>query len=193
MCVEKWQNRSLICSCSSDCTPLKGANPYKYAGKDLHMIFGWLQVGQILRVGKDEVPAELRHHPHVVRSFIVRNELGARSEDNNTLYLARERLTFAPEIPGAGVFGRFDVTDFDDPRRWTHGTDTCSRWRLPSFFARLSNMGEQPAPMNGSWYPQRRGPGQEFVLDATKCAAESADWLDRVFKHAAKTQAVGRA
>jgi hypothetical protein len=161
-----------------------------YARKrELHMLFGWLQVGTVLTLSSDKPPKQLERHPHVLRSFIVRNELGARREDNNTLYVARERLSFAPDISGAGSFGPIDVEDFDDPRRLTYRDNSCSLWRLPTFFYTLSNMGHQEDPRDGWWYPQRRGPGQEFVLNTDGCESEAQAWLLKVFKHAERVRA----
>ena len=115
---------------------------WRYArGRELHIIFGWLQVGAVLKLSSDKPPAQLERHPHVLRSSIVRNELGARSEDNNTLYVGRERMSFASDVAGAGVFGPIDHDDYDDPRRLTHQDKSCSQWRLPSFFHSLSTWG----------------------------------------------------
>jgi hypothetical protein len=148
----------------------------------VHAIFGWLQIERVLRVATDKFPPELARHPHAVPSELVRNELKAMRNDNNTLYVARSRLSFLPEVAGAGVFKKFDVAKIDDPRRLTYGDNGCSQWRLPSFFCSLSNMGEQPAPLNGYWYPQRRGPGQEFVLSLEGREQEAEHWLTDIFK-----------
>jgi hypothetical protein len=157
--------------------------------QSIHAFFGWLQVGQVIHLATEKAPSELARHPHVVRSFIVRQELGRQVEDNNTLYVARSTLSFESNLPGAGLFSSLDINDFEDPRRLTCANQTCSRWRLPSFFRKLSNMGSQPTPKDSWWYPQRRGPGQEFVLGASGCEDELKKWLTRVFMHAPRAKA----
>jgi hypothetical protein len=157
-----------------------------------HIIFGWLQVDKMLCVGPkgDRVPPELVRHPHAIPSSIVRKELSRRSKDkqNNTIYIPREKLTFST-LPGSGLFeAPFNPQDSADRRVLSApGQNKPSRWRLPSFFSSLSNMGEQPKPTGEWWKPMRKGPGQEFVLDVLGRETEVQTWLKKLFETARRT------
>ncbi len=125
---------------------------YRYRGKapNLHVLFGWLRVGEVLRLGSDPIPDWLRDHPHAVRDCAP----------CNTVYVAKGS-------GGAGVFSTFDsrlrLTETGNPRR--------SVWRLPTDFM----PGSRPAlTYHGAtlrWTATEDGcrlqsvaKGQEFVL-----------------------------
>jgi putative DNA base modification enzyme with NMAD domain len=160
---------------------------YVRSTPELHVIFGWLQVDRILCLPEDEVPSNLKRHPHAIPSSIVEKELGRRSKGkrNNTIYLPRERLTFL-EQAGSGLFEAPFSPEEDDPRRISApGQRQPTNWRLPSFFHGMSNMGtKQPKPIGQFWEPQRNGRGQEFVLDVTCRSPEAQEWLARLFQKA---------
>ena len=65
-----------------------------YHGADLHVIYGYLQIGEIL-TSKDRI-AEYHWHPHASSK---REEISS-----NTLYLPTESLSFLPDHKGYGVF-----------------------------------------------------------------------------------------
>jgi hypothetical protein len=130
-----------------------------------HVLWGWLQIGQIIDLEKC-VPKEFdwtKYHPH-------RHGPPAR---NNTLYVANERLCF-PSLTvnnkaGAGVFPLFrpelQLTASDAKNR--------SEWELPKWM--YPRDGKQPLSfhgdlnrwrMTGSTTRLNAVPiGQEFVLD----------------------------
>lgn len=158
---------------------------YKPKTKDVQFVFGWLQVGEIISL-TNSVPKWAKHHPHCIPSKIVLNELGKQRINNNTLYAAREKLSFL-EKPGAGVFQYFDISNAD-PKRLTCLEGPASRWRLPEFFrrrdlTRFSNIGEKAnwTRDGDSWLVQRRGPGQEFVLETEGREQETLEWLHSIF------------
>jgi hypothetical protein len=158
---------------------------YRRGAPDIQLIFGWLQVGEMVSLA-EEHPEWAQLHPHCRLSGIVQTELGKRKVNNNTLYVARRELSFSSR-PGAGVFQRFDAST-RDPRRLTREDSTASIWRLPNFFRRdglpcLSNMGGKTIWTDeaNSWIVQRRGPGQEFVLETRGRERESLDWLKALF------------
>lgn len=140
---------------------------------DLHVLFGWLQVGRVLPVGAPEleVPAWAAYHPHFHRD----------SEGRNTVYVAREdlRLTgMAPGPAGAGVFRRYR-----DALRLTAPGHTRTGWRLPGWFFPWD--GRPPLTYHGN--PDRWSlaadhamlrsvpRGQEFVLDGDHYP-EAIEW-----------------
>lgn len=147
-----------------------------------HVIFGWLQVGDVISV-ENGVPAQLRNHPHALRSEIVGKELGRSKVDNNTIYVGRGSLSFMPSLPGAGTFRKPFKLASGDPRQLSKSDQSqCSRWSLPAFFRSLSNMGNQCESIGDVWCPQRKGPGQEFVLNTSKYEKKVEAWLHHLFQ-----------
>ena len=140
---------------------------------DLHVLFGWLQVARVIRVGQPEpeVPAWAAYHPHFHRD----------SEVRNTVYVARDelRLTGMSAGPaGAGVFNRYR-----DALRLTAPGHTRTGWRLPGWF--FPGDGRPPLTYHGNrdrWSLAadhamlRSVPrGQEFVLDVDHYP-EAVEW-----------------
>jgi hypothetical protein len=62
-------------------------------GRDVQLIWGYLQVGQILTTPADI--AAYAWHPHANQTRLV--------QPSNALYLPTDRLSFAPNLPGCGV------------------------------------------------------------------------------------------
>ena len=141
-----------------------------------HLLWGWLQVGEVHAVdslASDALPWA-RYHPH------FRGDRGA----NNTLYVAANELRLRGEridAAGAGLFPRIDASlvltapDSDGP----------SRWRLPSGF--FPSAGRVPLSHHGKlgrWGRiegdgcslQSVARGQEFVLDVAQYP-EVGEWL----------------
>jgi len=120
---------------------------------DRHVIFGYLQIGEIIKPDKNYREPEWMHHPHLLEK--------RRMKANNTIYIARDSLTWDSNIPGAGVF------DFDQSLVLTKPDLTRSKWSLPDFFrkVRISHHSEK------SWqdgYFQSATIGQEFVMEGSK-------------------------
>jgi hypothetical protein len=133
---------------------------------DLHVLFGWLQVGEVVRVldGTQALSARpwLKGHPHVegLEGYAA----------NNTVYTASPRLSLsnAHELPGGGAFDRFDPV-----RCLTAPGATRSFWSLPAALKPVE--GRPSLTYHGDparWHPhedrvllQTVGKGQEFVLD----------------------------
>ena len=149
-----------------------------------HILWGWLQIGKIRKVDeipKDELPWA-RYHPHLHPK---------RGKDpTNTLYIASEKLNLGdgPIGPGAGRFPKLhpDLV-------LTQPGKSASHWRLPRCF--YPGNGKTPLsyhgncnwkPNDGYVYVQRRGPGQEFVLDLDQYP-DVTDWLGQsIFTHVKK-------
>lgn len=159
------------------------AEPWTYLRKsrDRHVLFGWLQVGEILAVGTNTGEALAAHpglagHPHLV---------DGRYSGNNTVYLATERLSIGGRdlgVAGAGVFRQYhDALCLTEPGAGR------SVWRLPGWFLpqdeapRLSYHGRPGAwrrNADGSCTLQTVGRGQEFVIDVTDCLEGASAWLE---------------
>lgn len=141
---------------------------------DLHLLYGWLQVGAILTGAQlaEELPVWAVGHPHCVGGRGVRN----------TLYLANDQLTTAGQataFPGAGYFPNYrDLCCLTAPRQLR------TYWRLPRWFYPM----EDKPPLSyhtdrTRWscdddytYLRSAMRGQEFVLD-TKHYPEAIGWL----------------
>ena len=151
-----------------------------------HVLWGWLQVGEICRV--DELPSDAlpwaRYHPHFQ---------GERSV-NNTIYIAADALRLNGtdvDAPGAGLFRQIEdrliLTDPD--------AGSLTRWRLPPAFYPAA--GRPPLTYHRKPERWRRGighctlqsasRGQEFVLDTSRYPGVT-DWLSGLLAQ----QALGR-
>jgi len=159
-----------------------GGLRYEEHAEDMHVVFGWLQIGKVLTVGRDEIPNWLHYHPH----FVNANLYG----DNNTIYVARKKLTLNGKdsaIAGGGIFSQFNkalrLTAPDEHRR--------RYWRLPRWFYPFGNRPRTPLTCHGN--PHRWtlnndhvilrsvSPGQEFVFDTGEYP-EAVGWIRSLFQ-----------
>lgn len=144
----------------------------------LHVIFGWLQVGEV-RPATDTLAAEIpwtAGHPHLSAPDRYKS---------NTLYFASERLSSLDlDSRGGGSFDRLRpeliLTDTDSYRG-------CATWTLPrwihpgartplSYHSSVTRWTESATSVR----LQSAYPGQEFVLDLDQYP-EAHDWLFGIF------------
>lgn len=152
----------------------RSAGPLEYVKQapHLHVIWGWLQVDEIVPVGSEAHPEWMTYHPHLAPG---------RKLSSDTLYVARDRLRIDGvdlDLPGAGTFA-----SYDDRLRLTAPGRSRSVWSLPSWFAPTPPrppLGYHGAP--DRWQAdgdrlrlQSVGRGQEFVLD-TEWYPEALPW-----------------
>ncbi|MDD4783797.1 MAG: hypothetical protein PHX16_09265 [Syntrophaceticus sp.] len=145
-------------------TPERG---YRYiANTDKHIIWGWFEIGGCRNANNviDADDISLRQHPH---SFNKDKSTG------NIIYLASDKLTMLPDLPGAGVF------KYHKKLVLTKDGMSRSKWDLPSFFK--GNVSCHNADCFKNDYFQSRGRGQEFVLDANKGVLQ---WAEEILKTA---------
>ena len=140
---------------------------------DMHVIFGYLEIGNVIRVQTKEDAAAIAggtEHPHV-RDWNRRR---------NTLYVAADHFTLVPACPGAGTLRFSDETRLSD-----RNSSKRSLWRLPGCFALSSG---RPLSGHGAvdrWTCQADGSvrlrsvprGQEFVVEA---GDDMAAWVSRL-------------
>ncbi|MCU1303599.1 MAG: hypothetical protein JWQ87_3883 [Candidatus Sulfotelmatobacter sp.] len=141
-----------------------------------HVIWGWLTVGEVLKVSSETDGPEWAHyHPH----FTDQRAL------NNTVYVADDRVF--EELPGAGVFENYHP-------------DLCltylaqkkiraSHWILPKWC--VPRHGQYPLTYHrrdACWQIrddqvvlQTKSPGQEFVLN-TDTYPEALEWAKNLIK-----------
>jgi hypothetical protein len=161
-----------------------GAWQFKSDAPNQHVLFGWLQVGDVLPVGRQtthyaQTYPWLRDHPHLCGQW----------DAANTVYLATDTLiVFGQDVAGragAGVFSSVSqartLTDRDQPLR--------SRWRLPSWlFQTEGSLSLSYHDKDDRWSRAPDGStrldsvarGQEFVL-TTDRRDEVSVWLSEIF------------
>lgn len=129
---------------------VQGKYRYRRNAPDLHVLFGWLRVGGVLRIGPDLIPNWLRDHPHAMRDCWP----------DNTIYVAN-----GPD--GGGVF-----STFDSRLVLTEPGKSRSVWLLPSDFMPRSRPALTYHQSPWRWAATNNGcrlhsvpKGQEFVLD----------------------------
>ena len=64
-----------------------------YSDNDLQLIWGYLQVGEI--VTDPEIQKRYYWHPHTYET--------RRNDNTNVMFLASDKLSFCPDMPGAGM------------------------------------------------------------------------------------------
>lgn len=114
---------------------------------DIHAIYGYLQVGKILR-GKDV--GRCYWHPHA-----------KRSEPNNTIYVASSHLSFegdATSLPGSGtlMFSKANILTAPGMSR--------SKWRLNGIFGEIPLSYHYGGRVKDGYFDSAKR-GQEFVFD----------------------------
>ena len=101
---------------------------WRRAGRDEHTLWGWLEVASVHPVTNAPQAAALpwaSHHPHAAQ--------WDRYDSLNRIYRSTERLSFAPALPGAGVFRYKPALSLT---RGCRESATRSEWCLPAFFRR---------------------------------------------------------
>mgnify|MGYP001552511355 CR=1 FL=1 len=155
---------------------------------DIHVLFGWLQVGTPLKVAEyQNRSAEyqwLAEHPHIRHAD--------RYPKNNTIYIAAPQLSINKNLPGGGTFSHFD-----DALRLTHpDSHLRSVWQLPSWFSQMDANDRHALTYHGRasrWCHDEKFPshvrlqsvakGQEFVLNIdSNNSSDASRWLRKLFK-----------
>lgn len=157
----------------------RNAGKWRYVpnAPDLHVLFGWLEVDDVLPIVLerqrclDAYPG-IAGHPH----FASPDHYSHR---NNHLYMGADKSRFATGRPGGGFFGRFA-----DELQLTAPGATRTLWRVPQWMVpkdgqrALSYHGNSSrwTVGDGSGLMQSVGKGQEFVLHCNDYP-ESFDWV----------------
>jgi hypothetical protein len=147
---------------------------WRYTGPRRHVIFGWLQVDDIIDLGPDGSHALTRHpwleqHPHVRSGW----------KDRNAIVIARDVLTVGDgAIPGFGVFDRAIMLTME-------GAATPSTWAVPPWLDPTGGgVGMTYNPPNrwlGNGHLTVAARGQEFVADAGD-RIDAQNWLLSLFR-----------
>lgn len=131
---------------------------------DLHVFYGWLQIGAVISVEENlpYVPQWAEYHHH----------FRPPTSPTNTVYVSRSKFTLDERIKGAGAFKKFKeelcLTCSNQLKR--------SVWKLALWFYPDSGLPPLSYHPNKSKWTRKNGytilesvgRGQEFVLDANK-------------------------
>lgn len=137
-----------------------------------HIIFGYLQIGEIYRISNDNdynnLPEFAKYHSHANKNYVDKNN---KPRKNNCMYVASEKLSLNENLPGAGTL------NFNENRILTKKMSSKSIWELPDFFQNLKiTYHSKSSFQNGAF--QSAPKGQEFVIEATN---ELVEWvLDKI-------------
>ena len=106
-----------------------GKYVYDKSARPIHLIWGWMQIGDIIKVADEQTSKQLKYpwasyHPHYHFQ---------KQHINNTLYVASETLNIEAlggnKIKGYGVFEHYrEELQLTDPDK-----DKTSYWRLPAW------------------------------------------------------------
>ncbi|HAF13761.1 MAG TPA: hypothetical protein DCK99_08695 [Blastocatellia bacterium] len=146
-----------------------GGFRFKPGAPDIHMFFGWLEIGAIWRLWKDRlrIPNWASEHPHANADY-----------PRNTIYVAAGNGT----TYNGGTFH-----SYSDQLVLTEPGKSRSRWRLPKWF--YPAVGKAALSYHGNvarWSLsencadlQSVARGQEFVLDGNDYP-EAVEWAKRL-------------
>ena len=127
----------------------------EYVGPDFHLIYGFLQVGEIIRVHNNKnIPLWLSNHPHTN----IEKYLEMKAGTNNTIYLASDELTFLRGVPGYGCF------KFGPKLVLTKPGETRTHWALPQEFRGIQ-ITYHTDENSKSGYFKSANRGQEFIFE----------------------------
>ena len=153
---------------------LNGSYTWVRDARPRHIIWGWLQVADVLYLGNSRPQGYewAQYHPHFNRG----------ADSNNAVYIARSQLQidgFSESLPGAGIFSQLSRS-----RQLTASyAANLSTWNLPGWF----QPGDHRKPLTYHSDIQRwrkRGDrielmsvarGQEFILDCNEYP-EAVQW-----------------
>lgn len=141
---------------------------YKKDAPSQHIIWGYLQIGKIfdtIKYSPSNLPKWMQYHPHAQKRF--------KKEKNNCIYVASENLSFAPSLPGGGVFKLHK-----DLVLTKKGALKRSQWELPSFFKneKIKITYHTQASYKKDHF-QSVARGQEFVIETNSKVTEWAKKL----------------
>jgi hypothetical protein len=151
----------------------RGSTGWRYVGPRKHVIFGWLQVDDIVDLGADGSHALARYpwlvrHPHVRPGWT----------HSNAIFIGKKALSIGDGIPGFGVFDRPIVLTMET-------AVTPSMWAVPPWLdPRSGGVGmtyHPPARWLGNGLVTAAARGQEFVADAGD-RIDARDWLLSLFR-----------
>ena len=116
-----------------------------------HIIYGYLQVDEIIQADDQrKLKSWMEYHPHALESRLCRNK--------NTLYIAKEKLSFMEGLPGYGTF------KYEKHRALTkEGEQNRSYWDLPRQLREFDISCHKKSDWTEEYF-KSNARGQEFVF-----------------------------
>ena len=130
---------------------------YKKHAPDIHLIFGFLQIGEIFSDIRN-LPKAFQYHPHAQKRF--------EGYKNNCIYKAAESLSFIRSLDGAGCFS------FNEKLVLTKNGFSKSRWELPELFRHIEMSYHTQKSFKEDYF-QSAAKGQEFIIEENE---KVTDW-----------------
>ena len=134
-------------------TELRGGRLRFRKGAGFHMLYGYLQIDEAYYPQRSDrpIPEWLQYHPHA---------LSRRLENpNNCIYLAAEKASWDPTLPGYGLF-----PEIQEDLILTKPGMTRNRWTLPEEFKGLRITYHSESAWKDGYF-QSACRGQEFVFE----------------------------
>lgn len=116
----------------------------------IHMIFGWLQIEQMLYPHQMPVPEWLKYHPHVIENRIKKKK--------NCIYIGSNQTTWNSSLKGYGLFPKATDTLILTKKGMSR-----SKWNLPETFRKVPLTYHTGASWKNGYFQSARR-GQEFVF-----------------------------
>lgn len=138
---------------------------YKPKSRDLHIIFGYMQIGNIIESYSD-IPYWLKYHPH----SNLYNYKNAWDRNQNAIYLPTKELSLFPNLPGSGTF------QYNKKLVLTKDGYSRSRWEFPESMKGIP-ISHNPYGWKDEYF-QSAGRGQEFVIEGNPNVLE---WVKSLF------------
>lgn len=126
-----------------------GSLKYTKKGPDLHIIYAYLQIGEIYNNLQINIP-KLLHHPHANSRLL--------KEKNNCIYEPTEKLSFNESLSGSGNL------KYNKDLVLTKEGLSKSKWSLPTFFKDISMSYHSEGSFSNDYF-QSAPKGQEFVIE----------------------------
>jgi hypothetical protein len=150
---------------------VKNSNDF-YKDNDLHVIWGYMQIGKIIEEKQDILNNRDKYYWHPHTSEYYNN--GDKKNTPNVLFVARKELSFNPSMPGAGIL------KYDQKRVLTNFKSNMATWIKKSFYDNCSIIGNRKNSAkdqkNGLYY---QGQWQELKL---KESLECEEWAKKIIE-----------
>jgi hypothetical protein len=125
-----------------------------------HLVFGYLQIGEIYHANEDKeyanLPEYVKNHSHANKKY--RDQKG-KKRVKNCMYVASNKLSINPDLPGSGIL------NFSKSRVLTKKGMSKSMWDLPAFFNYIKMSYHSKKSFQPGYF-QSAAKGQEFVIDS---------------------------
>ncbi len=142
---------------------------YEPGSKNQHIIYGYLEVGEVLENGCD-IPEFAKYHPH------ANGELSINK--TNCMYVAKNKLSINENLPGASFL------HFKESLILTKKGMSRSKWELPEFLKNCSITYHTRNSFTEDYFKSAHK-GQEFIIKAKENSdteQQLIKWLKKIIE-----------